>query len=825
MASPFSAPQDSENLWLLQEATLLPLLRDALAGTLEEIQIPGFVLEGQLACGAQGTVYRGRSRDEGAPVAIKVMHRVTLPGGAWFARWERELDLIRRLDHPGLVGVRQAGMTSKGQPYCVMDLMAGGSLRQVLPFPRADGPVADLANLWKVFGQICDAVDHAHKRGVLHRDLKPGNILFDGQGRAKVSDFGIAKDLWFGSQPATPLAPGSGALTQTGMVLGSLAYSAPEQLSWVEGDVDVRSDVYSLAVLLYEMLTGTLPLNTEGPLMKVAQRLHDYRPVPPSKVLSTQSGSGSQASPWEKRWPSQVDAVVLKGLAIQKQDRYQSVSDFAQDLQRAVEGFPVQAKLEPGWLRAGRFLRRHPWTSLSVLVASLALILGLLQSWHRAQERQRLYAWASEAQRILLDDALRAVASLAGGEPWRQKMLQDSLASFENILMEYPGDAMLRAGRGRVLLLIGQRQREQGNPAAAMASYQRALADFQALTTEPKVEPEWIHSKSLALVKIGDLHKEAGRVEAAEQHYLKAWALDQNLVAAFPNRAEYVDNLLWSYQRLGVLVTKAGQFKLAAERFQAMETLAVQLNDLAPDRTGTRLARVMVPCAWASLAMQQGDFAAAKDHYENALAIAEENSREAPNSVADQSRLAWTLYGLSSMHHIHQDWRASWEYSGRAVKVAEALAVTETQNLDVLFLRVATRFRLLEAEVLYGLEDVSLEQGLRSMQALVQGCGGRPDLIMGCVTKASNVCNTLRLRQRPLDVLRLAGIPLQAMAGMAEIPEVWHADLAHLIAIGRQTIEEASMDRRHHLDSWQEAVETFQQRLKAFPFLNSETGF
>jgi phage shock protein PspC (stress-responsive transcriptional regulator) len=212
--------------------------------------VPHLAVEGLIGAGAMGAVYRARQIHLDRQVALKILAPALGSDPAFAARFRREARVLARLDHPHIVRLHDAG-ESCGWLYLVLELVDGASLREVL----RTGSFSP-AEALRLAPQLCEALGYAHAHGVVHRDLKPENILVDGEGRLRIADFGLAK--------LVESRPGTQALTGSGQLLGTAAYMAPEQVAGA-GEVDHRADLYSLGVVLYEMLTGHLPLGRFEP--------------------------------------------------------------------------------------------------------------------------------------------------------------------------------------------------------------------------------------------------------------------------------------------------------------------------------------------------------------------------------------------------------------------------------------------------------------------------------------------------------------------------------------------------------------------------------
>jgi predicted Ser/Thr protein kinase len=361
--------------------------RCAEADPLPGRELSGCVVEQLIAEGGMGRVYLARQRSPARGVAVKVL-RPGRRSPVALRRFAREADLLARLQHPGIAQVFTAGSTmidGEETPFFVMEHVAAAE-----PLVRAcDRDGADIRRRLKLFHEICRAVAHGHEAGVVHRDLKPGNILVGGDGRPKVIDFGIAR-----------LEEDDAAgLTETGGFLGTRQYGSPEQCDG--GPVDQRSDVYSLGVILHELLTGRLPHDLRGKTLTETARI--VRDTPPAQLRIADRGL---ARP--------VEAIAAKCLAKRPADRYSSAGELAADIGRLLAGEPVVAR-PPGPLATGLgWCRRHRTlaASLAAALASAAAVTFVLS--RPAQVSWRMPPYREVAFNLLGDEWRQYVVSLDG---------------------------------------------------------------------------------------------------------------------------------------------------------------------------------------------------------------------------------------------------------------------------------------------------------------------------------------------------------------------------------------------------------------------------
>ena len=338
-------------------------------------EIPDFDVLDFIAEGGFSLVYRGEQlRPIRRRVALKVLKQ-GIDNPAVLKRFQEEQHLIARMDHPHVARVLHAGNTAEGSPFIAMELIEGQPLTHFCENVRAS-----LRDRLALFIDACDAVLHAHQRGIIHRDIKPSNILvgrISGLPALKVIDFGVAKLL---DEPPRREA----YATLRGFILGTPEYMSPEQLAR-EADVDVRTDIYSLGVVLYELLAGRHPMNCTGlsrlPLHEASMKLLAHHPVRPSATaagLPRSTNDPDDQAPsldWWKELRGDLDQIILKALEKDREDRYPSAEAFAQDIRAFLNFQPVRAASPGVGYRAKKFFRRNRLPA-TFGAASTFLLLG-----------------------------------------------------------------------------------------------------------------------------------------------------------------------------------------------------------------------------------------------------------------------------------------------------------------------------------------------------------------------------------------------------------------------------------------------------------------
>jgi WD40 repeat protein/tRNA A-37 threonylcarbamoyl transferase component Bud32 len=322
-----------------------------------------FELTGVLGHGAFGTVYKARDAELDRTVAIKVPRAGNLAGAQEMDRFLREARSAAQLRHPSIVTVHEVGQ-KEGLPYLVSDFVQGVTLTDLLSARRPGFREAA-----ELVAEIADALQYAHEQGVVHRDVKPSNIMIGEDGKPCVMDFGLAKR-----------EAGEITMTIEGQVLGTPAYMAPEQARGEGHAVDGRADIYSLGVVLYQLVTGELPFRGTQRML-LHQVLHD-EPRPPRSL--------------NDRIPRDLETICLKAMAKEARQRYASAADLAEDLRRFLRGEPIRARPMGAWERAWRWGKRRPAVAALCLVSGVAVLalvgvtVALVYSSQLVESKSRL---------------------------------------------------------------------------------------------------------------------------------------------------------------------------------------------------------------------------------------------------------------------------------------------------------------------------------------------------------------------------------------------------------------------------------------------------
>lgn len=362
---------------------------------LSSVSIDGYDILGELHRGGQGVVYRAAQLGAKRVVALKMLLHGAFATDRQRHRFEREIELVAGLHHPNIVTLHDSGVTPDGRLFFAMELIDGVQLDRHAKQSRN----GSINTTLRLFQRICEAVNYAHQRGIVHRDLKPGNILVDQSGEPHVLDFGLAR-------VEDQLAGSHRNMTMTGEFMGTVAYASPEQASGDPALIDIRTDVYSLGVMLYEILTGHLPVSVEGSIAEAARRITDVDPIPPTAH--------------RREIGDEVETIVLKALTKEPDRRYQTAGALAEDLRRYLAGEPIEAKRHSTWYLLRKTTRRHrvPLIAGATIIALILMfaISMSIQAGRLAVARNRAANRSTQlAQQLHLSNIARGRSMALAG--------------------------------------------------------------------------------------------------------------------------------------------------------------------------------------------------------------------------------------------------------------------------------------------------------------------------------------------------------------------------------------------------------------------------
>ena len=567
------------------------------------------------AKGGLGEVFVAHDKELRREVALKQLHERHADAPDNRARFLLEAEVTGGLEHPGIVPVYSLGRNAAGRPYYAMRFIRGDSLKAAIDrFHQADraergGAERDpgergleLRKLLRRFVDVCNAIDYAHSRGVIHRDLKPDNVMLGAFGETLVVDWGLAKALGqaggaeAAAEPAFVVAEdGDTARTQVGSAVGTPAYMSPEQAAGKLDQIGPASDIYSLGATLYCLLTGRPPFDEPG----LIQMLID--------VKAGEFPAPRQANP---RVPAALEAICLKAMALAPEDRYPTARALAEDVERWLADEPVGVYAAPWHERLARWGRRHR-RSVEVAAAALAaitlisivafvLVHGAKQEVERerdevrqalaaetAAKREARAALAAEREakleaRRAIDDYVKLVAEDRAFkderlQPLRGQLLADARRYYQQLIDNDGREAHVRQELASAILRVGRISSAAGSKDEAIAAFEQALAAFQELLDEHPQVARYRSDMAIAHRSLGVLEGERGRFEKAQQHFEEALALEQRLLAEQPESADCQSDLAETWRALGDVQLQQSERGAAIESFSQGAELARRL--------------------------------------------------------------------------------------------------------------------------------------------------------------------------------------------------------------------------------------------------------
>jgi len=409
-------------------------------------QIEGYSFVREIHRGGQGIVFQAVQESTKRKVAIKVLLQGPYASATASKRFEREVELVALLKHPNIVTVFDFGTTEDGHSFCAMDYVRGMPLDR---YVREKRPTFEQA--LKLFRAVCDAVQYAHQKGIIHRDLKPSNILVDTEGVPKVVDFGLAKQL------AAPLQT---VVSFTGQVVGTLPYMSPEQAGGNPDEIDTRTDVYALGVILYEILTGHYPYPVVGQMAEVLNHIANTPPTPPTQKWTSASGvhGGSTRKLRPETCPITDDTqtIVLRALAKERERRYQSAGELARDIEHYLAGEPIEARRDSRMYILRKTLAHYKRHAL-VASFSLILVVSLVFLSLSLRGEKELAVKAREAAELRLERQREAETLVADAARLieRRERLSDAMDNLDQAIQLSDGNENAYLQRGLLKGIMG----------------------------------------------------------------------------------------------------------------------------------------------------------------------------------------------------------------------------------------------------------------------------------------------------------------------------------------------------------------------------------
>jgi len=549
--------------------------------------------------GGMGAVYEAEQFNPKRTVALKVI-RPGLTNRSLLRRFDLETQMLGRLQHVGIAQIYEAGTADAGygpQPYFAMELVRGGSLRDHI----VRNHLGTRARL-ELMAKICDAVHYAHQRGVIHRDLKPGNILVDATGQPKILDFGVARATDSDVQATT-------MQTDVGQLIGTLAYMSPEQVAANPYDLDIRSDVYALGVITYEMLAGGLPYDLKNKMIPEAARI--IREDDPTRL-----------SVVNRVFRGDVETIVAKSLEKEKVRRYGSAAELADDIRRYLADEPIVARPPTTIYQLQKFAKRNKPIVFGVFGVFAALVAGIIVSTimyknavvardDAQRERDRALAAEQRAEdnfslaRHAVDRYLNGVAESPelkahGLESLRRKLLSTAREFYEQFIKQRANDKELRGEMITAYQNLADISRQVGDNKAAEDALRKALTLTREEGAQKKGDGDQKVRLSNLQFTLGMTLADTGRFKEAETAYKRALEIEDAIGQHDPDNQDHLSRQASTLNSLGILYANhlvdakrsemvyqraIGVLETLVERFPSADgyanTLVLAYNNLA----------------------------------------------------------------------------------------------------------------------------------------------------------------------------------------------------------------------------------------------------
>jgi non-specific serine/threonine protein kinase/serine/threonine-protein kinase len=612
-------------------------------------------------------------------------------------RFRTERQILAGLTHPNIAGLLDGGTTDDGLPYFVMEYVEG------IPVDAyCDEQKLNTIDRLKLFRTICSAVHAAHQNLVVHRDLKPGNILVTADGNPKLLDFGIAKLLNPEMAPHTVAAT---ALNQRPM---TPAYASPEQIRG--GSITTSSDIYSLGVILYRLLTGHSPYRLKDQTLDLERIICEQEPEKPSTAISRveeiSSGGASiiltpesvsktrddEPDKLRRRLRGDLDNIILMAMRKEPQRRYASVDQFSEDIRRYMDGLPVIARGASLGYRSAKFVKRNKTLVAAAALLLLTLVGGIIATTREAQiariERARAERRFNDVRKLansFMFEMHDAIQNLPGSTRARSLLVTRALEYLDSLAQEAGNDTSLQRELATAYQKVGD---VQGNPyvgnlgdrAGALSSYKKAMAIRESIYKAAPADFQAQRDLAVSYGRTADVLRSSGDTTGALDYSRKSLDLCERISAANPADEKDRFDLSSAIERAGDNFASAGDTNAALAQFRRALDIREALSARNPSNAESRRGISIACSKMANLMAMSGNIAGAMESYQKALAIRQALSLEDTANAKFRRELSSSWVDVGYLYWMTDRTKQAIAHYGQALSIREDLVREDPRN-------------------------------------------------------------------------------------------------------------------------------------------------